>query len=141
MPTKWTDLILAFEFVGANNTGEHQAFLCKQTGKVYWHSDSSDELDELPDDIDDEEKYVRIPDKRELELGKPLALDFVDQFLPDDFAEVQGIFRRRGAYARFKDLLVRRGTLDQWYGFESKAEESALRRWCDLNSIEVSDEN
>jgi hypothetical protein len=37
--------------------------------------------------------------------------------------------------------LVRRGTLDQWHGFESKAEESALRRLCDLNSIEVSDEN
>jgi hypothetical protein len=141
MPIKWTDLLLAFEFVGASNTGEHRAFLCKQTGKVYWHSESSDELDELPDDIDDEERYVRIPDKRELELGKPLALDFVGQFLPDDFAEVQEIFRRRGAYARFKDLLVRRGTLDQWYGFESKAEESALRRWCDLNSIEVSDEN
>jgi hypothetical protein len=141
MPVSWTDLILAFEFVSAGNTGEHQAFLCKQTGKLYWQSDSSDELDELPDDIDDGEKYVQIPDKRELDLGKPLVFDFVGQFLPDDFDEVQRIFRRRGAYARFKDLLDRRGTLYQWYGFESKAEESALRRWCDRNSIEVSDEN
>ena len=79
--------------------------------------------------------------KREFDLGKPLVLDFVGQFIPDDFDEVQRIFSRKGAYARFKDLLVRRGTLDQWYGFELKAEESALRRWCDLNSIEVSDEN
>jgi hypothetical protein len=141
MPVSWTDLTLAFEFVSAGNTGEHQAFLCKQTGKLYWQSDSSDELDELPDDIDDEEKYVQIPDKRELDLGKPLVFDFVGQFLPDDFDEVQRIFRRRGAYARFKDLLARRDTLDQWYDFESKAEESALRRWCDRNSIEVSDEN
>ena len=141
MPVSWTDLILAFEFVSAGNTGEHQAFLCKQTGKLYWQSDSSDELDELPDDIDDGEKYVQIPDKRELDLGKLLVFDFVGQFLPDDFDEVQRIFRRRGAYARFKDLLDRTGTLDQWYGFESKAEESALRRWCDRNSIEVSDEN
>jgi hypothetical protein len=141
MPVSWKDLILAFEFVGASNTGEHQAFLCKQTGKIYWHSDSSDELDELPDDIDDDEKYVQIPDKREFDLGKPLVFDFVGQFIPDDFDEVQRIFSRKGAYARFKDLLVRRGTLGQWYGFESKAEESALRRWCDLNSIEVSDEN
>lgn len=141
MPVSWTDLILAFEFVSANNPGENQAFLCKQTGKLYWDSTSSDELDELPDDIDDEEKYVQIPDKRDLDLGKPLVLDFVGQFLPDDFDEVQRIFSRRGAYARFKDLLVRRGKLDQWYGFESKAEESALRRWCDLNLIEVSDEN
>ena len=98
-------------------------------------------MDELPDDIDDDEKYVQIPNKREFDLGKPLVFDFVGQFLPDDFDEVQRIFSRKGAYARFKDLLVRRGTLDQWYGFESKAEESALRRWCDLNSIEVSDEN
>ena len=141
MPVSWTDLILAFEFVSASNTDEHQACLCKQTGKLYWQSDSSDELEELPDDIDDEEKYIQIPDKRELDLGKPLVFDFVRQFLPDDFDEVQRIFSRKGAYARFKDLLVRRGTLDQWYGFESKAEESALRRWCDLNSIEVSDEN
>ena len=141
MPVSWTDLILAFEFVSAGNTGEHQAFLCKQTGKLYWQSDSSDELDELPDDIDDGEKYVQIPDKRELDPGKLLVFDFVGQFLPDDFDEVQRIFRRRGAYARFKDLLDRRGTLDQWYDFESKAEESALRSWCDRNSIEVSDEN
>jgi hypothetical protein len=112
MPVSWKDLILAFEFVGASNSGEHQAFLCKQTSKLYWHSDLSDELDELPDDIDDEEKYVQIPDKRELDLGRPLVFDFVGQFLPDDFDDVQRIFSRKGAYARFKDLLVRRGALD-----------------------------
>lgn len=139
MPVAWKDLVIAFEFVGASQTGEHQVYLCKQTGRLYWHSDSSDELDELPDDIDDDEKYIAIPDKRELELGKPLVFDFVRQFLPDDYNEVQTIFRRKGAYARFKDLLVRRAMLDEWYDFESKAEESALRCWCGHNSIEVSD--
>jgi hypothetical protein len=88
MAVRREDLILAFEFVGATSTGKHQALLCKQTGKLYWHSDSSDELDELPDDIDDNEKYVQLPDKRELELGMPLVFDFVGQFLPDDFDEV-----------------------------------------------------
>jgi hypothetical protein len=141
MPVSWNDLILAFEFVSAGSTREHQVFLCKPTGKLYWHSDSPDELDELPDDIEDGEKYVQIPDRRELDLGRPLVFDFVRQFLPDDFNAVQRIFSRKGAYARFRDLLIRRGTLDQWYGFESKAEEDTLRRWCDLNSIEVIDEN
>jgi hypothetical protein len=37
-------------------------------------------------------------------------------------------------------LLHRRGALDQWYAFEAKAEEKALRMWCDHNSVEVSDE-
>ena len=97
------------------------------------------ELDELPDDIEDNEKYVPIPDKRELDLGKPLVLDFARQFLPNDIDEVRRIFTRKGAYARFKDLLDRRGALDHWYDFEAKVEEKALRMWCDLNSIEVGD--
>ena len=139
MPVSFNDILEALEFVSAGGTGEHQAFLCRQSGKVYWHSELCEDLEELPDDIDDSEKYVRVPDKRELDLGKPLVLDFARRFLPDDFDEVRQIFNRRGAYARFKDLLDRRGALDQWYDFEAKAEERALRIWYDLNSIEVGD--
>jgi hypothetical protein len=134
------DLREAFEFVCASGGEEHQAFLCKQSGKLYYHSELGDDLDSLPDDIDDGEKFLPIPDKRELDLGKPLALNFARQFLPGDFDEVRQFFSRRGAYARFKDLLARRNALDRWYDFETKAEERALRTWCDLNSIEVCDE-
>jgi hypothetical protein len=140
MPVSLKDIQEAFEFVSAAADGEHQAFLCKQSGKLYWHSELCDDLDILPDDIDDNEKFLQIPDKRELDLGKPLALDFAREFLPDDLDDVRQFFSGRGAYARFKDLLHRRGSLDQWYDFEAKAEQRALREWCDLNSIEVSDE-
>ncbi len=140
MPVSLNDLRDAFEFVCAGGGGEHQAFLCKQSGKLYYHSELCDDLDILPDDVDDSEKFLQIPDKRDLDLGKPLGLDFACQFLPDDLNDVRQFFSRRGAYARFKDLLDRRGALDQWYDFEAKAEERALRMWCDLNSIEVSDE-
>ncbi|MGO9232984.1 MAG: hypothetical protein ACLP4V_02410 [Methylocella sp.] len=139
MPVSLNDLRDAFEFVCAGGGGEHQAFLCKQSGKLYCHSELCDDLDILPDDIDDSEKFLPIPDKRELDLGKPLALDFARQFLPGDFDDVRQIFSRRGAYAKFKNLLDRRGMLDQWYAFEAEAEESALKMWCELNSIEVSD--
>ena len=134
------DILEAFEFVSADSTGEHQAFLCRQSGKVYWYVEySDDELSELPDDIDDREKYVQIPDKKELDLGKPLVLEFVRQTQPSEMDKVQRIFSAKGAYARFKDLLDRNGVLDQWYNFEAKAEEEALRMWCSLNSIELSD--
>jgi hypothetical protein len=139
MPVSLNDLRDAFEFVSAHGGGEHQAFLCKQSGKLYCHSELCDDLDILPDDIDDSEKFLPIPDKRELDLGKPLTLDFAGQFLPGAFDDVRQIFSRRGAYARFKNLLDRRGMLDQWYAFEAEAEESALKMWCELNSIEVSD--
>jgi len=80
MPVSLKDILEAFEFVSADNADEHQAFLSRQSGKSYWYAEySDDELSELPDDIDDSEKYVQIPDKRELDLGKPLVLEFVRQ--------------------------------------------------------------
>src|SRR5450631_2237936 len=109
MPVRLKDLREAFEFVcAAGGGGEHQAFLCKQSGKLYCHSDLCDDLDILPDDIDDGEKFLQIPDKKELDLGKPLALDFARQFLPGDFDTVRQFFSGSGAYARFKNLLDRR---------------------------------
>jgi hypothetical protein len=139
MPVSFRDLQEAFEFVGAASGAEHQAFLCRESGKIYCHSELADDLDPLPDDVDDPEKFLPIPDKMDLDLGKPLALDFARQFLPGDFDEVRQFFSRRGAYARFKDLLARRGALDQWYDFEARAEERALRLWCEAHSIELID--
>src|ERR1700730_18690091 len=93
------DIQEAFEFVCAGGGGEHEAFLCRQSGKLYCHSELCDDLDILPDDIGDSEKFLQIPDKGELDLGKPLALDFSRHFLPGDFDDVRQFFRRRGAYA------------------------------------------
>jgi hypothetical protein len=143
MPISFQDILNAFEFVSVGGgVGEHQAFLCRQTGKIYWHSEYSDldDLnDELPDDIEDDAKYIAIPDKRELDLGKPLVLAFAREFLPDDFDEVRYIFSKRGAYPKFRVLLARRKAVDRWHDFEAKATERALREWCELNSIAVVD--
>ena len=117
--------------------GENEAYLDRQSGKIYWHSEFGDNEEELPNDIDDE-KYISIPDKRELDLGKSLALDFAREFLPDDYDEVRHIFSRRGAYRRYKELLVRRDALERWYDFSNKSEAAALREWCAENGIDLS---
>src|SRR5258706_8663932 len=143
MPVSFQEILLAFDFVESGGAGLHEAILCRPTGKIYWRSEFSDldelnELnDELPEDVEDDEKYIAIPEKRELGLGKPLALDFAREFLPDDFDEVRYMFSKRGAYQKFKALLTQRDALNRWYDFESKATEQALREWCEFNSIEV----
>jgi hypothetical protein len=141
MPASFQDILLGFEFV-SSSLGLHEAYLCRRTGKVYWHSETFDLEgleDELPDDVEDDANYVAIPDKRELGLGKPLALDFAREFLPKDFDEVRYMFSKRGAYQKFRALLIRRNALDRWYDFEAKATDRALREWCEVNSIEVAD--
>ena len=122
MPVSFKDIELAFELVSAGSTGEHQAFLCKQSGKLYWHSELAGDLDELPDDIDDSDKYVQIPDKRELDLGKPLVLDFARRFLPDDVGDVEQIFRKRGAYARIQGSVAATGYTRSVVRFRSECE-------------------
>ena len=137
MSVSSSDLQLAFEFVSSGGMGQNEAYLDRQSGKIYWHSEFGDNDEVLPDDIDDE-KYISIPDKRELDLGKPLVLDFARGFLPEDYDEVRRIFSRSGAYRRYKDLLVRRGALERWYDFSNKAEEVALREWCAQNGVDLS---
>src|SRR5947207_4330413 len=132
MAVSFSDLQLAFEFVSSGEMGENEAYLDRQSGKIYWRSEFGDNDEELPDDIDNE-KYIAIPDRRELDLDKRLVLEFAREFLPDDYDELRHIFNRRGAYRRYKDLLVRRGALERWYDFSYKAEEAALREWCAEN--------
>jgi hypothetical protein len=139
MTVSFKDLLLAFEFVAGGGMYENQAFLCKQSGEIYWHSEFGDNFEQLPEDIDNAEKYIRPPDKSELDLGRALVLDFTEQHLPRHLDDVRRIFSKRGAYARFKDLLARTGALEQWYEFEARAREKALREWCEENSIEVGD--
>ena len=143
MPTSFEDICLAFEFVGSGgHPGANEAILCRRTGKIYYRSDLAgidDFKDEHPDEEADGENYIAIPDKREFGLGKPLALDFASEFLPDDFDDVRYIFSKRGAYPKFKALLMRRHALERWYAFEEKATNQALRDWCEVNSIELSD--
>src|SRR3982074_2829374 len=72
MPVSFSDIQLAFEFVSSGGMGENEAYLDRQSGKIYWHFEFGDNDEELPDDIDDE-KYIAIPDKIDLDLGKSLS--------------------------------------------------------------------
>jgi hypothetical protein len=62
-----------------------------------------------------------------LDLGRELVSSFVRQELPEKWDAVRDMFRKRGAYGRFKDLLHSHGALEKWYEFEASATEQALR--------------
>ena len=137
---KYDDLSLAFEFVSFARPMENRAYVSLDTGAIYWISETNPiEEDEPPDDLETSDRYIEIPHKNELDLGNDLALRFVDERLPDRYTEVVSFFRRRGAYARFKDLLVAEGRLEEWYAFEAESTERALREWCRANEIHLAE--
>ena len=137
---KRDELEEAFEFVSSGAPSENTASICLATGKIRWHSTSFDMEDDEPDEDDDAEGYVSVPQKNELDLGRHLVFRFVSQEMPDDYDAVDDCFRRRGAYGRLRDLLQRRRMLERWYSFEAQATKEALGAWCEENAIQLLDD-
>lgn len=101
---------------------EHEAYVCRETGHVHWHSNAGDNFED------------------EVDLGNRLAFRFVDEFLPGESRRVREVFGRRGAYARFKDLLDQRRMLKQWHEHEQAAQRTALKEWCPMNRLSIDEE-
>ena len=134
------ELIQALDWVSDLSNSENMAFVCRETGRVYMTSeeDFGVELEpDLPSDIDDITKYAIVPSRRDLRLGKRLAVRFVQASLPERLEETYEIFAARGAYARFKDMLERDQVLEAWYAFEAEAVERELRDWAESEALAV----
>jgi hypothetical protein len=131
------DLEMAFEWVSTDGMG-NQAFVSKADGTIFYASEF-EPLEETPDDVDDLTRYWEVPQRNELDLGRKLAVRYIATALPNDYETVDGFFRRRGAYARFKDLLDARGHLEHWYQFEAQAAREALLQWATDEGLQVVD--
>jgi hypothetical protein len=136
MAISFSDIANAFFFVSMDQMFMHNAYLCKETGEIFYTSEMGDS-DELPEDINDPEKYIAIPHKNELDLGKAPVIEFTSEYLSEELDKVYSIFRHKGAYSRYKDLLERKGALEDWYKFENERQELALKEWCRENNIEI----
>jgi hypothetical protein len=134
---KYEDLSAAFDFVSFAAPMEHQAYISIDTGTIYWISELNPLEEEVPEDLETSDRYIAIPHKNDLDLGRDLALRFAAAELPDRYNMVAQFFRHRGAYARFKELLASEGRLEKWYAFEGESTERALRDWCTANDISV----
>lgn len=129
----------AFEYVSSGRFGEVEAYISLDTGKIYLISLEGDVLGEgeVPDDLETSDRYIAVPHKTELDLGRRLVLRFTEHELPGDYDAVEDLFRRKGAYAGFKRLLEARGALNRWYDEEERATEEALRTWAQDNGIQL----
>lgn len=140
MPVKYSDLEDAFQYVSSDMEGINHALLNKETGEHYWSSEYDPDFSDWPEDAEDPDKYVTVPHKHELDLGRELVRDFAARHCADQWDTIERIFSRKGAYRRFKDWLDQRNMLQSWYNFENQRTKEALLSWCQLEGIEVIDD-
>lgn len=116
---------------------DNEAYVCRQTGKIFLVADDSGMMDEedVPEDIHISDRYLHVPDKRDLDLGKQLVFDFSSQYLAQHYNDVRDMFRRKGAYRHFKDFLERQDMLEKWYAYSDKQEAKALAEWCEAQGL------
>jgi hypothetical protein len=133
---KYEDIEFLLEYVGSGRRFERSAYLNRKTGESYLTSELGDS-DELPDDLDVNDDYLRIPHRNDLDLGRELVFQFVEQHMPFAIDQVHGFFQRVGAYGRFRDLLKRSGRLDDWYKYEADRTRAAILALCKKNDIEL----
>ena len=104
MPVAWSQILDAFEFVSMSEEFGNAARVCRETGAVHTRSDWDEELEALPEDIDDAQKYVALPTPRDLDLGRRLVMSFAAERLGDRYDDIAAIFSRKGAYRRIQGL-------------------------------------
>ena len=131
----FSDIEDAFLFVSSARPFTNTAVLNKKTGKTFYRSEFSGE-DDFPEDVENED-YIEIPHKNDLNLGINLVFDFVLKYIPEKADKVDSFFHRKGAYSNYKYLLEKLNLLDNWYKFEDEKTKTILLEWCLENDIQV----
>lgn len=125
----YDDLQSAFNFVSAAAPYERNAYIAKDTGEVFHAAQIYDAYKRVPPDVDDGERYWSVPHRQDLDLGGRLELKFVAEHMPARLAVAEEFFHRRGAHAKFHELVEKEGKQALWRQYEHDATELALRRW------------
>jgi len=135
----FSGLMDAFAFAGVAGPFDNRAYVDTVTGRIYLVSDELELEENLPEDLEESDRYLAVPGKNELDLGRALVDRFLRLRLPGDVDQVAAFFRHKGAYSRLKILFADRGVLQQWYEFEQAETKAALRVWCEEREIELAD--
>jgi len=92
MPIQYNVIEEAFDYASYGYYGQSEAYINIETDEIVLFRQEDPENGALPLDIDDE-KYVKIPHKRDLNLGSSLPKRFAKMY-PEIEAEVFAIFRK-----------------------------------------------
>ena len=88
----------------------------------------------LPDNLETSDRYIAVPHKNDLGVGRRLALALSPR-ISDEYDTVAGFSGGKGIRT-FQGIAPVRGILEQWYEFENRAMEEALLAWCEENGIQ-----
>ncbi len=135
---KFSDIDKAFEKLSSSARETMSIMLVKDTGEILCRSTETgeDQIEERETELETG-KYAFLPTKNDLDLGHNLVFYFVSEFMSADYHKIRSIFRGRGAYRKYHEMLKNKGMLNEWQKFEANAQVDFLKEWCKENGIKV----
>lgn len=129
------EIEMGYEAVDGSR-GEIAVYVSRLTGEVVWNDEEHSGEPFLFEKIDEDDDYIHLPDKYDLDLGTVLVMSFAES-VPEQYDEIARIFSRSGAYGYFRDLLDKHNLSDQWNSFEIEGKKKALMSWCERNGLKT----
>ena len=106
-----------------------EAYFSTETGRVYRISSLGDS-DERPDDFEESDQYLNLPNKYDVELRSELVQKFTFVQNADLQEKIEITFHRRGAYRHFRYVLEENDLLECRRTFEEEHTKEGITRWC-----------
>lgn len=133
MKVKLSDIIDAMDVTDSYT----ENFLDAETGEIEYINDmvmGQEEKEEIYDRLD-EHGFYRLPTSFDLR-----DYDIMEDFIAGMPESVQGrmydAIQGRGAFRRFKDMVIDMGIEKQWYDFHDEVYRQKAAQWCEENGIE-----
>jgi hypothetical protein len=136
-PLDRDDLHLAVEFVTGGGSYGAEAYIDLRSGAILYGGSGAEEP--LPKGVHNTKRYLRVPTKKELDLGRDDALAFTEQHAPQLLERAEYIFNAAGAFDRFKHLMREHGLLDAWYAYQDQRLWEELEAWAELHDLHLSE--
>ncbi len=137
MKFTYSEIEMAFEFVSSAEEGDNFAYLCKDAGEIFYFSETLG-LDERRGRDMNSGNCFLIPHRNSLDLGRELAFDFIDEFLPSEYAGVRDAFADpEDSWGKYTALLEANGRLQDWQDYQSHHTSRLLREWCAARDIAI----
>jgi hypothetical protein len=116
-----------------------QVFYCKKTEEFMFVNEYSGEVYDI-EDMDeylDDNDGMELPSRWEIDEYDMMA-EFTDS-LEDGGkrAMLSETLRGRGAFRRFKDMVIHLGLIQDWYDYRDQAYRRIALEWCNDHGIEV----
>ena len=76
----------AIEWVSCDST-DNEAFICRQTRRIYRIAGEPGTIDEedVPENIHDDDTFLPVPDKRDLDLRNQMVFDFAKRYMAQQY--------------------------------------------------------